>query len=146
MRAELVLDVLEMAVGRRKPEPGVVQHSEQGLQYVSPRFGERCREAGIRISMGAQASVLDTAVCEGLFSLLKPERVNRRAWPTRREARSVIFEWIEGWDNPRRPHSTLGPLSPMNYEQLILDKDDMEEEVAQLAVTCPRNRGRCRRR
>jgi putative transposase len=80
--------------------------------------------------MGARASALDNAVCEAFFASLKRERVNRRSWPTRREARTAIFEWIEGWYNPRRLHSTLGLLSPMNYEQLILDNEDMEQEAA----------------
>jgi putative transposase len=130
MRAELVVEALEMAVRRRKPEAGLVHHSDQGSQYVSLRFGERCRAAGIRISMGARASALDNAACEAFFGSLKRERLNRRSWPTRREARSAIFEWIEGWYNPRRLHSTLGYLSPNNYEQLIFEKEEMKEEAA----------------
>jgi putative transposase len=130
MRAELVVEALEMAVSRRKPEPGLVHHSDQGSQYVSLRFGQRCREAGIRISMGARASALDNAACEAFFGSLKRERVNRRSWPTRREAQSAIFEWIEGWYNPHRLHSTLGYLSPNNYEQLNLEKEEMNKEAA----------------
>jgi putative transposase len=130
MRAELVVEALEMAVGRRQPAAGLVHHSDQGSQYVSLRFGQRCRGAGIRISMGARASALDNAVCEAFFASLKRERLKRRSWPTRREAQSAIFEWIEGWYNPRRLHSTLGYLSPNNYEQLILEKEDMKEEAA----------------
>jgi putative transposase len=129
-RSELVVEALEMAVRRRKPDAGLVHHSDQGSQYVSLRFGERCRAAGIRISMGARASALDNAACEAFFGSLKRERLNRRSWPTRREARSAIFEWIEGWYNPRRLHSTLGYLSPNNYEQLILEKEEMKEEAA----------------
>jgi putative transposase len=127
MRAELVVGALEMAVSRRKPEPGVVHHSDQGSQYVSLRLGERCREAGIRISMGARASALDNAACEAFFASLKRERLNRRSWPSRRQARSAIFEYIEGWYNTRRLHSTLGYLSPDNYEQLKLILDKKEE-------------------
>ena len=130
MRAELVVEALEMAASRRKPEPGVVHHSDQGSQYVSLVFGERCREAGIRISMGARASALDNAACEAFFASLKRERLNRRSWPTRPELRSAIFEWIEGWYNPRRLHSTLGYLSPNNYEQLELEKEEIKEEAA----------------
>ena len=130
MRAELVVEALEMAVRRRKPEPGLVHHSDQGSQYVSLRFGQRCREAGIRISMGARASALDNAACEAFFGSLKRERINRRSWPTRREAQSAIFEWIEAWYNPRRLHSTLGYLSPNNYEQLNLKKEKMRKEAA----------------
>ena len=130
MRAELVVEALEMAVRRRKPEPGLVHHSDQGSQYVSLRFGQRCREADIRISMGARASALDNAACEAFFGSLKRERINRRSWPTRREAQSAIFEWIEAWYNPRRLHSTLGYLSPNNYEQLNLKKEKMRKEAA----------------
>ena len=130
MRAELVVEALEMAVRRRKPEPGLVHHSDSGSQYVSLHFGQRCRAAGIRISMGAKASALDNAVCESFFSSLKKERLRRRSWPSKREAQSAIFEWIEGWYNPRRLHSTLGYLSPNNYEQLSLEKEDMKEEAA----------------
>lgn len=130
MRTELVVEALEMAVSRRKPEPGLVHHSDQGSQYVSLRFGQRCRDAGVRISMGARASALDNAACEAFFASLKRERLNRRSWPTRREAQTAIFEWIESWYNPRRLHSTLGYLSPNNYEQLILEKEDMNEEAA----------------
>ena len=119
-----------MAVGRRKPAPGLVHHSDQGAQYVSLRFGQCCRAAGIRISMGARASALDNAVCEAFFGSLKRERLKRRSWPTRREARSAIFAWIEGWYDPRRLHSTLGYLSPNNYEQLGLEKEDMKEDEA----------------
>lgn len=130
MRAELVVDALEMAVRRRKPAPGLVHHSDQGSQYVSLRFGQRCRAADIRISMGARASALDNAVCEAFFSSLKRERLNRRSWPTRREARSAIFDWIEGWYNPRRLHSTLGYLSPNDYEQSSSEKEEMKKEAA----------------
>jgi len=108
----------------------VLRRPLESAQYVSLRFGQRCREAGIRISMGARASALDNAVCEAFFASLKRERLKRRSWPTRREAQSAIFEWIEGWYNRRRLHSTLGYLSPNNYEQLILEKEDMKEEAA----------------
>jgi putative transposase len=130
MRAELVVAALEMAVSRRKPQAGLVHHSDQGSQYVSLRFGQRCRDAGIRVSMGARASALDNAVCESFFGSLKKERVRRRSWPTRRELQSAIFEWIEGWYNPRRLHSTLGYLSPNNYEQLEMEKEENKEKAA----------------
>jgi putative transposase len=93
-------------------------------------FGQRCRQAGIRISMGARASALDNAVCESFFGSLKKELLRRRSWSTRREAQSATFEWIEGWYNARRLHSTLGYLSPNNYEQLILEKEEMNKEAA----------------
>jgi len=108
MRAELVVEALEMAVWRRRPEVGLVHHSDQGSQYVSLVFGQRCREAGIEVSMGSKGSALDNAVCESFFATLKKELTRRRSWPTRSEARSAIFEWIESWSDRRRLHSTLG--------------------------------------
>ena len=80
-------------------------------------FSERCEQAGIEISMGSIGDCYDNAVCEAFHASLKRERINRRPWPTRAEARSAIFEYIEGWYNPRRRHSTLGYLSPAQYEQ-----------------------------
>ena len=130
MRAELVVEALEMAVGRRKPSAGLVHHSDQGSQYVSLVFGRRCREAGIDVSMGARGSALDNAVCESFFGSLKKELIRRRSWPTRAEARSAIFEWIEGWYNRRRLHSTLGYRSPAQYEEQIPLKEMMEKEAA----------------
>ena len=85
-------------------------------QYVSLLFGQRCRQAGITVSMGARGCALDNAVCEAFFASLKKELIRRRAWPTRRDAQTAIFTWIEGWYNRRRRHSTLGYLSPAAYE------------------------------
>ena len=122
MRAELVVEALEMAVWRRKPAVGLVHHSDQGSQYTALVFGQRCREAGIAISMGAKGSALDNAVCEALFASLKKELIRRRSWPTRRDAQTAIFAWIEGWYNRRRLHSTLGMRSPMDYENSTLSE------------------------
>jgi len=116
MRAELVVDALEMAIWRRQPARGLVHHSDRGGQYVSLAFGQRCRQAGINLSMGARGCALDNAVCEAFFGSLKKELIRRRSWPTRREAQTAIFAWIEGWYNRRRLHSTLGYLSPAAYE------------------------------
>jgi putative transposase len=103
-----------MAVARRRPEPGLVHHSDQGSQYVSLAFGQRCRRAGIELSMGAR----DNAVCEAFFKTLKSELVERRSWPTKAEARHAIFDFIETFYNRRRRHSTLGYLSPDEYETI----------------------------
>ena len=117
MRSELVVEALEMAVATRRPGAGFVHHSDQGSQYVSLVFGRRCREAGIDISMGARGCALDNAVCESFYASLKKELLRRRSWPTRSEAQGAIFAWIEGWYNGRRLHSTLGYLSPAQYEE-----------------------------
>jgi putative transposase len=116
MRAELVVEALEMAIWQRQPTRGLIHHSDQGGQYVSLLFGQRCRQAGINVSMGARGCALDNAVCEAFFASLKKELI-RRSWPTRRQAQTAIFTWIEAWYNRRRRHSSLGYLSPAAYER-----------------------------
>jgi putative transposase len=118
MRATLVVDALEMALQRRRPGPGLIHHSDQGSQYVSLAFGRAAREAGVAVSMGSRGDAYDNAVAETFFATLKKELVNRRSWPTRLELRSAVFEYIEAFYNRRRRHSTLGMLSPVDYEQL----------------------------
>jgi putative transposase len=118
MRAELVVDALEMALARRRPSPGLVHHSDQGSQYVSLGFGQKARDAGIAVSMGSRGDAYDNAVAESFFATLKKELVHRRSWPTRRELVSEVFEYIEAFYNPTRRHSTLGFLSPAQFEAL----------------------------
>jgi putative transposase len=117
LRAELVVSALEMALYRRRPAPGLIHHSDQGCQYTAVLFGKRCANAGIEISMGSVGDCYDNAVCETFHASIKKERIYRRSWPTRAEARTAVFEYIEGWYNPRRRHSTLGYLSPAEYER-----------------------------
>jgi putative transposase len=116
MRKELVIEALEMAVQQRRPARGVVHHSDHGSQYTAVLFTGRCEHAGIQVSMGSIGDCYDNAVCESFHASLKKELIHRRPWPTRAEARSAVFEYIEGWFNPRRRHSTLGYLSPADYE------------------------------
>ena len=118
LRADLVVDALEMAVARRRPKPGLVHHSDQGSQYVSLALGQRCRRAGIELSMGSRGCAYDNAVCEAFFKTLKSELIDRRSWPTKAEARHAVFEFIETFYNRRRRHSTLGYLSPAEYETI----------------------------
>jgi putative transposase len=118
MRAELVVDALTMAVHRRRPDPGLVHHSDQGSQYVSLGFGQAARDAGIAISMGSRGDAYDNAVAESFFATLKKELVHRRSWQTKRELGSAVFEYIEAFYNRERRHSTLGMLSPAEYELL----------------------------
>jgi len=135
MRAELVVEALEMAVGQRKPEPGLIHHSDQGSQYTALIFGQRCHQAGIDRSMGARGCALDNAVSEAFFASLKKEKLNRRAWPTRQAARNAVFAWIEGWYNRRRLHSTLGYLSPADYENSSLSESGPGLAASRLAHT-----------
>jgi putative transposase len=116
MREELVIDALQMAVRRRRPPEGLIHHSDQGGQYVSLGFGQACQQAGIARSMGSIGDCFDNAVAETFFATLKKELVHRYSWPTRRELTSEAFEYIEGFYNPRRRHSTLGMLSPVEFE------------------------------
>jgi putative transposase len=116
-RSTLVVDALKMALTRRRPAPGLIHHSDQGSQYVSLAFGRAARQAGIAVSMGSRGDAYDNAVAETFFATLKKELVNRRSWPSRLELQSAVFEYIEAFYNRRRRHSTLGMVSPAEYEQ-----------------------------
>jgi putative transposase len=124
MRAELVVDALQMALARRRPEPGLIWHSDQGSQFVSLAFGQACGKAGIARSMGSRGDCYDNAVAESFFATLKKELVHRHSWPTRRELISAVFDYVEAFYNPRRRHSTLGMLSPTQYEQETLSNNN----------------------
>ncbi len=115
LRAELVLDAMEMAIGQRRPKD-VVHHSDQGSQYTSLAFGKRCKEAGVRPSMGSVGDAYDNAMCESFFATLECELLERRRFASQAEARMACFGFIEGWYNPVRLRSSLGYLSPMAYE------------------------------
>lgn len=115
LRTELVLDALGMALSQRRPK-AVIHHSDQGSQYTSLAFGKRCREAGIRLSMGSIGDCYDNALCESFFATLECEWLDRFSFRSQAEARRAIFQYIEGWYNPHRRHSALGYLSPFRYE------------------------------
>jgi putative transposase len=118
LRAELVIDALQMAVWRRQPAAGLVQHSDRGSQYTSWAIGRTLRDSGILQSMGSRGDAYDNAQAESFMATLKTELVDRRSWPTRDAARQAIFDYIEGWYNPRRRHSALGYHSPAQYETI----------------------------
>jgi putative transposase len=120
MRTELVSDALEMALARRRPDPGLIWHSDQGSQFVSLAFGQKARAAGIAQSMGSKGDCFDNAVAESFFATLKKELVHRRSWPTKDELRSELFDYIEVFYNRQRRHSTLGQRSPADYEKMQL--------------------------
>ncbi len=117
LRTELVLDALNMALWQRRPD-NVIHHSDQGSQYTSIAFGLRCKRAGVRPSMGSVGDCFDNAMCESFFATLECELIDRTIFRTHAEARMAIFEYIEGWYNPRRLHSALGYLSPVEYERV----------------------------
>ena len=116
MTADLVLAALNMALLTRKPDAGVIHHSDQGSQYTSVDFGKRCTEMGVRPSMGSVGDAYDNAMAESFFASLECELIDRRTWKSFAQARMEIFTWIEGWYNPRRRHSGLGQRSPVNFE------------------------------
>jgi putative transposase len=116
MTSELVLNALNMALEQRRPD-GVIHHSDQGSQYTSVAFGNRCKEMGVRPSMGTVGDAYDNAMAESFFASLECELIDRRTFKTRTEARMAVFTWIEGWYNPRRRHSGLGYRSPVNFER-----------------------------
>ena len=118
LRAGLVVDALEQALQRRRPERGLVHHSDQGSQYVSLAFGRRCRLAGIEQSMGGRGSAYDNALCESFFKTLKSELVDRRSWPMKPELRTAVFDYIECFYNRQRRHSSLDYRSPAEYERI----------------------------
>jgi putative transposase len=126
MRSELVVDALQMALHRRRPGPGLVHHSDQGSQFVSLAFGQKARDAGIAVSMGSKGCAYDNAVAESFFATLKKELVHRHSWPTRRELISEVFEFVEGFYNTTRRHSTLGYLSPAQFETMTTIKINKE--------------------
>jgi putative transposase len=129
MRAELVTDALGMGLSRRRPDAGLIHHSDQGSQYVSLAFGQQARDAGIAVSMGSKGDCFDNAVAESFFATLKKELVYREGpWPNRSALTSAIFEWIEVFYNRERRHSTLGYLSPEQFEQESLKQKMKEEE------------------
>ena len=116
LRTELVLEALNMALWQRRPGE-VIHHSDQGTQYTSIAFGLRCREAGVRPSMGSVGDCFDNALCESFFATLECELLDRRKFKTQAEARHAVFEFVESWYNPRRRHSALGYLSPAEFEK-----------------------------
>lgn len=116
LETKVVLEALDMALFQRRPGPGLVHHSDHGCQYTSFAFGRRLREAGIMASMGSVGDAYDNAVAESFFATLQTELLDRRSWATRRQLATAIFDYVEGFYNPRRRHSTLGYLSPTDYE------------------------------
>lgn len=110
MTADLVLAALNMALEQRKPK-GVIHHSDQGSQYTSLAFGERCRQMQVRPSMGTVGDAYDNAMAESFFASLEGELIERSTFQSKAQARMAVFTWIEGWYNLRRRHSGLGYLS-----------------------------------
>jgi len=113
---ELVLSALDMALTARRPDD-VIHHSDQGTQYTSVAFGARCAASGVKPSMGSVGDCYDNAMCESFFATLECELLERCTFRTKAEAEAAVFQFLEGWYNPHRLHSSLGYVSPINYER-----------------------------
>jgi putative transposase len=129
---ELVLDALEMAIEQRRPN-GVIHHSDQGCQYTSFEFGKRCREAGVRPSMGSVGDCYDNAMCESFFATLECELLARVKFSNHREAELAVFDFIEGFYNTHRRHSSIGYVAPIIFEHR--NADSLRSEEPQAALT-----------
>ena len=116
MATPLVTDALDMAIAQRRPNR-VIHHSDRGSQYTSAAFRARCEAAGIKLSMGRRGDAYDNAVAESFFASLETELLARSGFATRNQARSAIFDYIEGFYNPNRRHSAIGYHSPADYER-----------------------------
>jgi len=133
LRTELVTDALQMALARRRPQPGLIWHSDQGSQFVALAFGQQARAAGIAQSMGSRGDCFDNAVAESFFATLKKELIHRQSWPTKGELRTEIFEYIEVFYNRQRRHKTLGQRSPADFENSTLGPDGASLAASRLA-------------
>ena len=118
MRTELALEALHMALGRCVPDVGLVHHSDRGVQYAASSYQAVLDENNIVCSMSRKGDCWDNAVSESFFGTLKTELVNRQSWSTRREAKDAVVDYIERFYNPYRLHSSLGYVSPIEFERM----------------------------
>jgi len=136
LRTELILAALEMALVQRRPK-GVIHHSDPGCQYTSYAFGKRCQEAGVMPSIGSVGDAYDNAMAESFFATLERELLSRRRFRSAVEAKMAVFEWLEGWYNPHRRHSSIGYRSPVNYERAHGHARSPRKNPALLTPTAP---------
>lgn len=129
---ELVLEALRAAVGRRVPNTGLMHHSDRGSQYASGDYQDALDELAVVCSMSRKGNCWDNAVAESFFATLKTECVYPRRFATRAEARETIFEFIEVFYNRRRRHSTIGYVSPVDFEMMF--NQETSTETATLAA------------
>jgi putative transposase len=124
LRAELVLDALGMALTQRRPGPGLVHHSDRGSQYTSLAFGKTLADAGVLQSVGRRGDAFDHAVAESFFATLETELFDRTVFESRDHARLQVFDFIEGFYNPKRRHSALGYLTPQRFEEQSIEQEE----------------------
>jgi transposase InsO family protein len=119
MRTGLVADALTAAYRKRRPAGSVIFHSDRGSQYTNQHFATLAAEFGVRLSVGRTGQCWDNALAESFFATIKRELLDATVWPSRAAARTAIFDFIEGWYNLHRLHSSLGYRSPAEYETAL---------------------------
>jgi putative transposase len=127
LHTQLVVDALNMAIHQRRPPKGTIAHSDQGSQFSSLSYGRRLREAGLVASMGSRGDAYDNAMAEAFFATLECELLDQHRFKTRDQARMAVFDFIEGWYNTQRRHSSLGMLSPAKFERRWHASSQLEE-------------------
>lgn len=130
MRTELVVDALQYALWRRDPDGETIVHSDRGSQFTSWVFGDRLRRAGLLGSMGRVASSVDNTMMESFWSTMQRELLDTQEWDSPEQLASAIFEWVEAWYNPRRRHSSIGYLAPIEFENLYYESLHATTQVA----------------
>ena len=133
LKTAVVLDTLQMAATQRRPTH-VIHHSDQGSQYGALAFGQRCKELGVRPSMGSRGDAYDNAMAESFFATLECELLARRRFTSHAEARLAIFRYIEGWYNPHRRHSALGQQSPISFERRYAEIRATDSSAGQIVL------------
>ena len=118
MKRDLAIRALNMAIALRRPPKGCIHHSDRGSQYCSYDYQKILRQHGFEVSMSRKGNCWDNAAMETFFKTIKAEMIWRQSWQTRRQAELAIFEYINGFYNPRRKHSTLGWKSPLAFERI----------------------------
>ena len=116
MKRDLAIRALKMAIALRQPPKACIHRTDRGSQYCSHDYQKLLRQHGFRVSMSGTGNCYDNAAVETFFKTIKAELIWRRSWPTRRAAELAIFEYINGFYNPRRRHSALGWKSPLAFE------------------------------
>jgi|TARA_R100000935_G_scaffold6374_1_gene13924 putative transposase len=119
MKRDLAIRALKMAIAFRAPPKGCIFHSDRGSQYCSHDYQKVLRQHGFKVSMSGKGNCYDNAAVETFFKTIKAELIWRRSWATRRQAEMAIFEYINGFYNPRRRHSALGWKSPVAFERKV---------------------------
>jgi len=138
---EIVLDALTMAIEQRAPAAGVIFHSDQGCQYTSIEFGKRCRDAGVRPSMGSVGDCYDNAMCESFFATLECELLDRTRFADRAVAELAVFDFIEGFYNTHRRHSAIGYMAPVAFERTAVQAQSSPLSEGRLPLLDPPPQG-----